>query len=187
MLAPRRGETPFEYMISLWPAAPLFGVPWRFEALMPTAPFFRPTEVAAQMADASAREAAKVVEESANKAVETAEAMARSVAEAAEATAEALTAAAEAAGDAPVASERPQVGEKPAALFDAAPAQPDDLKRLRGVGPKLEATLNALGVWRFDQLATFSEANLAWLDAQIGGLRARAVREDWAAQARALL
>jgi NADH-quinone oxidoreductase subunit E len=62
----------------------------------------------------------------------------------------------------------------------------DDLKRIRGVGPKLEALLHGLGVYHFDQIAAWTGAELAWVDAHLEGFRGRASRDDWIGQARIL-
>lgn len=62
----------------------------------------------------------------------------------------------------------------------------DDLKRMEGVGPKVEEALNDLGVWHFDQIAGWSEADLAWVEAQLPTLKGRAVKNDWVGQAKAL-
>jgi hypothetical protein len=54
MMTHDRQGTLFHYWISFWPVAPFFGVAWRFEKFLPTAPFFSPTQVAAEMAKAGA-------------------------------------------------------------------------------------------------------------------------------------
>ena len=62
------------------------------------------------------------------------------------------------------------------------PAQPDDLKQISGVGPKLEQVLNDLGIWTFDQIADLTAAEIAWVDdyLQFSG---RIIRDNWLAQA----
>ncbi|SDE00817.1 hypothetical protein [Limimaricola pyoseonensis] len=62
----------------------------------------------------------------------------------------------------------------------------DDLKQLRGVGPKLEEQLNRLGVWHLDQIAGWSEAEALWIDDHLEGFRGRILRDDWIGQAREL-
>ena len=59
----------------------------------------------------------------------------------------------------------------------------DDLKRISGVGPKLEGVLNELGFWHFDQIAAWTEAEIAWVDARLK-FKGRIERDDWIAQAR---
>ncbi len=85
------------------------------------------------------------------------------------------------AGGGPV----PDTAEAAPRLLDAAQGAPDDLKQLKGVGPKLEATLNALGVWHFWQIADWTDAEVAWIDARLQ-FKGRIARDGWIAQARAL-
>ena len=63
--------------------------------------------------------------------------------------------------------------------------QADDLKLLKGVGPKLEQTLNELGVYHFDQIAAWGTAEIAWIDSRLK-FRGRIERDGWIAQARQL-
>lgn len=72
---------------------------------------------------------------------------------------------------------------KPSSLYSAPPKTVDDLKRITGVGPKLENMLNAMGIYTFDQISKFSEANLAWVDSQLTAFKGRPMRDDWIAQA----
>lgn len=76
------------------------------------------------------------------------------------------------------------VSGRPAALEK--PAQPDDLKAISGVGPKLEKVLNGFGIWTYAQVAALDEAEIAWLDGELG-FGGRIGRDDWTGQARALL
>ncbi|MGR3627170.1 MAG: hypothetical protein ACU0A0_12910 [Limimaricola sp.] len=69
-------------------------------------------------------------------------------------------------------------------LLEAPRGQADDLKRLRGVGPKLEEQLNRLGVWHLRQIASWSEGEAAWIDDHLEGFRGRIQRDDWIGQAR---
>jgi NADH-quinone oxidoreductase subunit E len=85
----------------------------------------------------------------------------------------------------PLPTEAP-AGSRPAALPAARDGRPDDLKRIKGVGPKLEALLNGLGFFHFDQVAGWTAAELAWVDANLEGFKGRASRDDWVAQARIL-
>jgi predicted flap endonuclease-1-like 5' DNA nuclease len=75
---------------------------------------------------------------------------------------------------------------KPAAAKPAAPAAksaPDDLRQLKGVGPKLVTVLNGLGVTRFDQIAGWSAGDIATIDAQLGTFTGRIARDNWVEQA----
>lgn len=62
----------------------------------------------------------------------------------------------------------------------------DDLSRIKGVGPKLVALLASLGVTRFDQIAAWTDADMARIDAQLGAFKGRPARDGWVEQARLL-
>ncbi|WP_127900212.1 NADH-quinone oxidoreductase subunit NuoE [Solirhodobacter olei] len=76
---------------------------------------------------------------------------------------------------------------KPEQLKAPRGGKADDLKKIKGVGPKLEAAVNALGIYHYDQIAGLNEAQLAWLDDNLDGFKGRASRDDWISQAKALL
>lgn len=63
---------------------------------------------------------------------------------------------------------------------------PDDLSLLKGVGPKLVALLGTLGVRRYAQIAAWSDADVARIDAELGTFKGRIVRDAWIEQARFL-
>jgi predicted flap endonuclease-1-like 5' DNA nuclease len=60
---------------------------------------------------------------------------------------------------------------------------PDDLQRLKGVGPKLVAQLNAAGITRYDQLARLTSNEVAMLDARMGAFSGRIARDRLVEQA----
>ncbi|WP_375197531.1 hypothetical protein [Sphingobium sp.] len=62
----------------------------------------------------------------------------------------------------------------------------DDLLRLKGVGPKLSSLLTELGVTRYAQIAGWSEADIAAIDARLGNFKGRPVRDQWVDQAKYL-
>jgi len=64
--------------------------------------------------------------------------------------------------------------------------QPDDLKKIRGIGPALERRLNTTGVSRFQQLAELSERELSDLAEKISVSPTVAERDQWVQQARSL-
>ncbi|MBF9046276.1 NADH-quinone oxidoreductase subunit NuoE [Rhodobacterales bacterium LSUCC0031] len=80
----------------------------------------------------------------------------------------------------------------PAAVAEAAPTRlsaprdgvADDLKKITGIGPKLEALLNEMGFWHFDQIAAWTQAEIAWVDARLK-FKGRIDRDDWIGQAKA--
>ncbi len=80
----------------------------------------------------------------------------------------------------------PAKAAKPKVLKAPRKGKADDLKMIWGVGPKLEALCNRLGFFHFDQIAAWTEAELAWVDDNLEGFKGRASREKWVAQARVL-
>jgi predicted flap endonuclease-1-like 5' DNA nuclease len=75
--------------------------------------------------------------------------------------------------------------ERPAALSAPRNGASDDLRLIDGVNAQAQATLNAIGVFHFDQLARWTPANVAWVD-QYLNLRGRIVAERWVEQAHKL-
>jgi predicted flap endonuclease-1-like 5' DNA nuclease len=60
---------------------------------------------------------------------------------------------------------------------------PDDLRLIKGLGPKVAARLNELGIVRFDQLKALDVDAQAALDAQLGPFAGRMARDRWIEQA----
>ena len=69
------------------------------------------------------------------------------------------------------------------ANLPGASGPPDDLQRLKGVGPKLAAMLNGMGIIRYEQLASLSDADLEQIDQQLGAFRGRLKRDQVPEQA----
>lgn len=62
----------------------------------------------------------------------------------------------------------------------------DDLKQIKGIGPKLEKLLNDVGVWHFDQIASWKAKDIAHVDEMLVGFRGRITRDAWVKQAKRL-
>ena len=62
----------------------------------------------------------------------------------------------------------------------------DDLARIKGLGPKLQALLPQLGLSSFAQIAALSEADLTELDGKLGAFAGRPARDQWVEQAKFL-
>lgn len=71
-------------------------------------------------------------------------------------------------------------------VYSSPPAEVDDLKLLSGVGPVLEEKLNSAGVYRFEQIANWTEANVRAFD-ELLSLKGRVEKDGWIAQAKGLL
>ena len=103
---------------------------------------------------------------------------------------------------APRAGEGRGVGDGAAAAFedvadqflgvDSHPALPqatgpaDPLTQIKGLGPKAQAQLNALGIYRYDQLAALDDAQAAAVDSGMGAFKGRLAKDQWVEQAQHL-
>ena len=89
---------------------------------------------------------------------------------------------------APAAKAEPATAEgtRPEALGAARDGKADDLKMIKGVGPKLELLLNELGFYHFDQIAAWSADEVAWVDQNLKGFKGRVSRDNWVEQASTL-
>jgi predicted flap endonuclease-1-like 5' DNA nuclease len=74
----------------------------------------------------------------------------------------------------------------PTFLSAAREGGPDDLKQIKGVGPKLENTLHEMGIYHFDQIAGWGPKEQAWMDDNLAGFKGRATRDNWVPQAKTL-
>lgn len=65
----------------------------------------------------------------------------------------------------------------------AAVGEADNLMLLKGVGPKLNTLLASLGIIRFDQIAAWTESEIAEVDGYLGSFKGRITRDNWVEQA----
>jgi large subunit ribosomal protein L21 len=79
------------------------------------------------------------------------------------------------------------------AANDAAPAallagglDSSNLSLISGIGPTIEKKLRAAGITSWEQIASWTEADIAKYDSELA-LRGRAAREEWVEQAKELL
>tara|TARA_R110001606_G_scaffold121486_6_gene253716 strand:- start:3294 stop:3869 length:576 start_codon:yes stop_codon:yes gene_type:complete len=92
----------------------------------------------------------------------------------------------------------PESPEKPVETAAAVPAsagkpnipmavgEPDNLRLIKGVGPKLNTLLISLGVTRFDQIAEWKEAEITEIDQYLDTFSGRITRDAWIDQAKFL-
>jgi large subunit ribosomal protein L21 len=74
-------------------------------------------------------------------------------------------------------------GSKPSNLLtEARGGKADDLKKISGVGPKLEGLLHENGVFHFDQILGWGAEEIAYMDDKLS-FKGRIERDDWVAQA----
>ena len=74
----------------------------------------------------------------------------------------------------------------PAKLDGPRDGKGDDLKKIKGVGPKLATLLNDNGIYHYDQIAAWTPTQLAWADNELVGFKGRATRDNWVGQAKDL-
>ncbi|MCY1663886.1 5' DNA nuclease [Rhizobium sp. SL86] len=86
---------------------------------------------------------------------------------------------------APVAETPAPVAAKPQPRKKAAKAA-DDLKKISGIGPKLVEMLGGMGVTRFAEIAAWTDKDVEHFDRELG-LDGRIAKDNWIAQAKALL
>lgn len=83
----------------------------------------------------------------------------------------------------PARRNRPAPNEpRPIPLSAPRSGRADNLKKIKGIGPKIEASLNDMGIFHFDQIAVWNKANIEWVDAQLA-FKGRIRRERWVEQA----
>lgn len=222
------GKHVFDFWISFFPAAPLFGVEWRFAGMLspaaspmtlpgaalfdtpsawafpaprgaapePSEPESAGEESGAEVVDAGVDDAplseasAEAVDLFGNGVAAREATGVRAEADAAPAEAEETTE--ETAADPGLfptesAEADTDTSEPTLLLLSSRPDDADDLKALKGVGPGLERQLNELGVWKFGQIARMTDADLAWVEANLTTIKGRCFRDDWIGQAKQLV
>lgn len=80
------------------------------------------------------------------------------------------------------AAAKPAATKKPKTIKK--PASPDDLKRISGVGPKLEGMLNSVGVYKYQQIADWKKPEIEWVDDFLS-FKGRIDRDGWIKQCKA--
>ncbi len=85
----------------------------------------------------------------------------------------------------PVENESAYQGTRPRGYATPRGGKADDLKRIRGIGKQNEGRLHALGIWHFDQVASWTLEEIKWIGSYLA-FPGRIEREDWLAQAKVL-
>ena len=78
------------------------------------------------------------------------------------------------------------IAAEPEAAPVAATPEGDDLRKIKGLGPKMLTLLHSLGITRFEQIAAWSDADLDELDGKLGAFAGRPRRDSWVEPARLL-
>lgn len=87
----------------------------------------------------------------------------------------------------PAPKAKPAKAEGLVRLTAARGGKADDLKELEGVGPALEKLVNGLGFYHFDQIADWTDADVALVDAEMKNFKGRIARDRWVAQAKIIV
>jgi predicted flap endonuclease-1-like 5' DNA nuclease len=75
----------------------------------------------------------------------------------------------------------------PAAFGAPGAVRRDDLKRIKGIGPVMERSLNELGIESWEQIARLTGPDIDRLTAAIAAFPGRIERDDWVGGARRLM
>jgi predicted flap endonuclease-1-like 5' DNA nuclease len=76
-------------------------------------------------------------------------------------------------------------GKRPPGLMAPRGGKADDLKWIRGIGKQNEGRLHGLGIWHFDQIASWTKEHVEWVGSYLAFV-GRIDREEWIKQAKAL-
>ena len=77
---------------------------------------------------------------------------------------------------------------KPKVLYTDGPTDgvPDDLKQIKGIGPKFEGDLNSKGIYYFKQIGAWKAADVKMVESVIDSIPGRIKRDEWVKQAKVL-
>ncbi len=77
---------------------------------------------------------------------------------------------------------------KPKVIYTDGPTDgdPDDLKVIKGIGPKFEGDLHSKGIYYYRQIANWTGANVKMIEGVIDSIPGRIVRDQWVKQAKKL-
>ena len=92
---------------------------------------------------------------------------------------------AKAKAEKPVAAKPAATKQKAQKTSPSAAASPDNLKQIKGIGPQIEAKLNAAGINSFAQIAAWTKKQQAEFAEQLS-FAGRIEREQWVSQAKIL-
>lgn len=73
---------------------------------------------------------------------------------------------------------------KPAGLTGPRSGMADKLQTIEGIGPALEKLCHELGIYHFDQIASWGTGEVAWMDGNLKGFKGRVTRDKWVRQAK---
>ena len=83
---------------------------------------------------------------------------------------------------------KPKAAPKPKVLYTDGPTdgKPDDLKLIKGIGPKFEKDLNGKGIYYFRQIGAWQAKDVKMVEGVIDSFPGRIGRDEWVKQAKGL-
>ncbi|MEM8845395.1 MAG: hypothetical protein AAGB35_10195 [Pseudomonadota bacterium] len=63
----------------------------------------------------------------------------------------------------------------------------DNLKEIKGIGPKIEAMLNEHGITQFEHIAAWKKSDIEAISAKLGNFKDRITRDEWVKKAKKLV
>lgn len=85
----------------------------------------------------------------------------------------------------PVFTKQGNVYNKPFILGHPRPSGQDNLKEIEGIDATVEASLNALGIFHYDQISKWTPNNCEWVEEYLGSV-GKVHEENWIEQAKRL-
>ena len=86
----------------------------------------------------------------------------------------------------PKAKPKAKAAPKPKVLYTDGPTagKPDDLKEIKGIGPKFEKDLNGKGIYYFRQIGAWKAKDVKMVEGVIDSIPGRIARDEWVKQAK---
>ena len=86
------------------------------------------------------------------------------------------------------AAPKAKAAKAPKVLYTDGPTdgKPDDLKEIKGIGPKFEKDLNGKGIYYFRQIGAWKAADVKMVEGVIDSIPGRIKRDEWVRQAKGL-
>jgi len=86
----------------------------------------------------------------------------------------------------PAPKPKAKAAPKPKVLYTDGPTDgaPDDLKLIKGIGPKFEKDLNGKGIYYFRQIGAWKKADVKMVEGVIDSIPGRIERDEWVKQAK---
>lgn len=85
----------------------------------------------------------------------------------------------------PVFTKQGNIYNKPFILGNPRPSGKDDLKAIEGIDEAIEGSLNAMGIFHYDQISKWTQNNCEWVEEHLS-LHGKVSEDNWCEQAKQL-